>query len=479
VIEDQSPITYARTQHGRYLAELGQFVRFPSVGAQPQHAKDVRACAGWLAGHLRMVGLQHVQVMPTAGHPIVYADWLHARGRPTVLVYGHYDVQPADPVEEWHTPPFEPVVRSGDLYGRGAADDKGQMFTHVKAIDSFLRATGSLPVNVKCLIEGEEEIGSPNLPAFLKRHVHSLAADVAVLSDSPMLGPDQPVITESLRGGLSLEVDVRGPGHDLHSGNFGGAVHNPLQALCEIIARLHDANGRVSIPGFYDHVRRFGDHERAYMRKVGPTDEKILADAATARGLGEIGYTLYERTTIRPALTINGITGGYGGRGVKAVIPARASAKLNIRLAPDQDPQAIDRLLRAYIARIVPPTVRVAVRTYLEAKPAVIDRGHPAIRAAAEAYRTGFGVAPVFLRCGGTIPVVNLFQEMLGISTVLMGFSLPDDRLHAPNEKFHLPNFFKGIATSIKFLSEIAKLDRLPPFRRERPPVHPLLPAQG
>src|SRR5262245_22389216 len=298
-MQHQSPSTYVQAQHARFVAELQQFVRFPSVGAQPQHAADIRACAAWLAGHLRKIGLDHAQVMPTAGHPVVYADWLHARGRPTLLVYGHYDVQPADPVEEWHTPPFAPVMRGDDLLGRGAADDKGQMFTHVKAIEAYLHTAGRLPVNVKCLFEGEEEIGSPNLPAFLTRHAGALTADVAVLSDSPMLNPDQPVITESLRGGLSLEIDVRGPGHDLHSGNFGGAVHNPLQALCEIIARLHDANGRVSVPGFYDHVRRFGDHERAYMRKVGPTDEKILADAATARGWGEVGYTLYERTTIR------------------------------------------------------------------------------------------------------------------------------------------------------------------------------------
>jgi acetylornithine deacetylase/succinyl-diaminopimelate desuccinylase-like protein len=478
-MQHQSAIAYAQSQRPRFVTELQQFVRFPSVGAQPQHAADIRACARWLAAHLRKIGLDRVQVMPTDGHPIVYADWLHAHGRPTVLVYGHYDVQPADPVDEWRTPPFEPVVRGNDLYGRGAADDKGQMFTHVKAIESFLRATGSLPVNLKCLFEGEEEIGSPNLPAFLRRHARSLAADVAVLSDSPMLGPNRPVITESLRGGLSVELDVRGPRHDLHSGNFGGAVHNPLQALCEIIARLHDANGRVSIPGFYDRVQRFGDQERAYMRKVGPADEKILGDAATARGWGEVGYTLYERTTIRPALTINGVTGGYGGRGVKAVIPAGASAKLNIRLAPDQYPQEIDRLLRAYIARIAPPTVRVAVRTYLSAKPAVIDRGHPAIRAAAEAYRTGFGATPVFLRCGGTIPVVSLFQEMLGIPTVLMGFALPDDRLHAPNEKFHLPNYFKGIATSIKFLSEIAAFDRPLPFHREGRQSAPLLRTVG
>ena len=478
-MQGQSPAGYAHAHRSRFVAELSDFVRFPSISAQPQHAADVRNCAAWLATHLRNLGLERVQVIPTPGHPVVYAEWLHARGRPTVLVYGHYDVQPADPAEEWRAPPFEPVVRGTDLHGRGAADDKGQMLTHVKAIELFLLATGSLPVNVKCLFEGEEEIGSPNLPAFLKRHARTVDADVAVLSDSPMLGPERPVITELLRGGLSVELEVRGPGHDLHSGNFGGAVHNPVQALCEVIAKLHDAKGRVTIPGFYDRVRRFGDQERAYMQKVGPADETILADAAAERGWGEIGYTLYERTTIRPALTINGVTGGYGGHGIKAVIPARASAKLNVRLAPDQDPQEIDRLFRVYIAGIVPPTVRIAVRTLLSAKPAVIDRNHPAIRAAAEAYRKGFGAAPVFLRCGGTIPVVNLFQEMLGIPTVLMGFALPNDRLHAPNEKFHLPNFFKGIATSIKFLSEIAGIGRALPFDRDGRQPAALLRTRG
>jgi acetylornithine deacetylase/succinyl-diaminopimelate desuccinylase-like protein len=373
-------------------------------------------------------------------------------------------VQPADPLGAWRSPPFEPAVRGEDLYGRGASDDKGQMFTHLKAVESYLRTIGKLPVNIKCLFEGEEEIGSPNLTAFLDSHKVALAADAAVLSDTRMLGPDRPVITESLRGGLSLEVEVRGPEQDLHSGNFGGAIHNPLQVLCEIIAKLHDTSGRVTIPGFYDQVRQWSEQDRDYMRQVGPSDAKILADASAERGWGERGYTLYECTTIRPALTINGITGGYQGPGVKAVIPARASAKLNFRLAPGQDPQEVDRLFRTYVSRITPATVHLNLRTHLAAKPAVIDRRHPVMRAATEAYRRGFGVTPAFLRSGGTIPVVNLLQEKLGIPTVLMGFALPDDRLHGPNEKFHLPTFSRGIATSIAFLDELAKM-RLPAFK--------------
>jgi acetylornithine deacetylase/succinyl-diaminopimelate desuccinylase-like protein len=457
-MQPKDPFAFARSQRGRFIAELSEFIRFASVGGQPQHVADVRRCAAWLAAHLRKTGLEHVQVMATGGHPIVYADWLHAPGRATLLVYGHYDVQPADPLDAWRSPPFEPTRRGENLHGRGASDDKGQMFTHVKAMEAWLNTTGQLPVNVKCLFEGEEEIGSPNLPAFLDRYADALAADVAVLSDNQMLGPDRPVITESLRGALSLELQIRGPDNDLHSGNYGGAVHNPLQALCEIIAKLHDVSGRVTIPGFYDRVRQWGEQERVYMRDAGPSDKKILADASARQGWGESGYSLYERLTIRPALTLNGITGGYQGKGVKAVIPARASVKLNIRLAPDQDPQEIDRLFRAYVARIAPPTVRIAVRTDLAAKPAVLDRRHPAMRAAAKAYRRGFGVAPTYLRIGGTIPIVNLLQEQHGIPTVLMGFALPDDQLHGPNEKVHLPTFFKGIATSISFLEEIARL---------------------
>ena len=452
------PFSYSQANAWKFVAELQDFIRFPSISAQPRCAGDVKVCAQWLASHLRDSGLKQAKVIRTPRHPIVYADWLDAPGRPTVLLYGHYDVQPPDPLDEWQTPPFEPTIRGNDLYGRGASDDKGQMFVHVKALESYLRTNGRLPVNVKCLFEGEEEIGSPHLAAFLERHQDTLAADVAVLSDTRMLAPDRPVITESLRGALSVELEVRGPAHDLHSGNFGGAVHNPLQALCEIIARLHDRNGRVTIPGFYDRVRQWSASERAYMAQVGPADATLLQDAHAARGWGERGYTLYERTTIRPALTVNGITGGYQGPGVKAVIPARALAKCNFRLVPDQDPDEIDRLLRQYVAQITPPTVRTVIRTYLRAKPAVVDRDHPAIRAAAIAYRRGFGATPVFLRSGGTIPVVHLLREILGIPTVLMGFALPDDRMHAPNEKFHLPNFFKGIATSIWFLAELARM---------------------
>jgi acetylornithine deacetylase/succinyl-diaminopimelate desuccinylase-like protein len=451
-----SSLAYAVAGRARFVDELKQFVRFASVSSQPEHAHDLRRCARWLAEHLRNVGLEHVQIVPTARHPIVYADWCHLPGHPTVLIYGHYDVQPADPVQAWTSPPFEPTIRGDNLYGRGASDDKGQMLAHVKAIECSLRTSGALPVNIECLFEGEEEIGSSNLQGFLKRNGEAFTADVALISDNRMLGPDRPVITESLRGGLSVELEVRGQWQDLHSGNFGGAVHNPLQALCELIAGLHDSHGRVVIPGFYDGVIGLSERERAYMRRFGPSDTAILADAGATKGWGESDYTLYERTTMRPALTINGLTGGYQGAGTKAVIPTHASAKLNFRLVPDQDPLLIDRLFRTWIGNRTPPALKSAVRTELAAKPATIKRDHPAVVAAATAYRRGFAAAPVFVRSGGTIPVVNLFQEELGLDTVLMGFALPDDGLHSTNEKFHLPTFFKAIATSIHFLAEAA-----------------------
>jgi acetylornithine deacetylase/succinyl-diaminopimelate desuccinylase-like protein len=459
-------LTYARAHRARFLQELEQLVRIPSVSAQSKHAGDVRRCGEQLAGLLKRIGMNGVRLIATPRHPLVCAEWTGAPGQPTVLIYGHYDVQPPDPLKEWTTPPFEPTVRGRHLYGRGACDDKGQLLCHVKALESCLKTDGRLPVNVKILFEGEEEIGSPNLKPFLQRNARTLAADAAVMSDTRMLGPQQPALTYSLRGGLGMELEVTGPAQDLHSGTFGGAVYNPLHALCEIVAGLHDAQGRIAIPGFYDKVRRPGERERAYMATVGPADGKILADAGAERAWGERGFTLYERTTIRPSLSVTGLTGGYQGEGSKAVIPARASAKLNVRLVPDQDPRETDLLVRRHIARVTPPTVRTRVITHLRARPAEIDRAHPAVRAAALAYRRGFGAAPVFLRSGGSIPVVNMFQELLGIPTALMGFALPDDRIHAPNERFFLPNFDRGIATCLAFLDEMSTA-RLPGRREE------------
>jgi acetylornithine deacetylase/succinyl-diaminopimelate desuccinylase-like protein len=470
------PLQYAKEHRPRFLGELQELVRFPSISSQSKHAGDVKKCAAWLANHLRGIGLESARMVPTPGNPMVYGAWQKARNRPTVLIYGHYDVLPADPLGAWRTPPFEPTVRGQDLYGRGACDDKGQLFTHVKAIECWLRTQRALPVNVKCLFEGEEEIDSPNLRQFVHRNQDALKADAALVSDSRMLGPGRPAIGYGQRGALRLELSVRGPAQDLHSGNFGGAVYNPLQALCQMVAALHDPEGHVIIPGFYNQVRRASAAERAELKRAGPSDAQILQDAGTRRGWGEREYSLYERTTLRPALTVNGIAGGYQGPGVKAVIPASAVAKLSFRLVPDQDPAEVARLFRRHIARITPAAVRSSVRVVSGARPALLDLRHPvtsaAMRAAVTAYRKGFGAEPVFLRSGGSIPAVSVFQDELGIPTVLMGFALPDDRIHAPNEKFHLPNFYRGIATSIGFLAEAAGLRETrdhPRETRDRP----------
>jgi acetylornithine deacetylase/succinyl-diaminopimelate desuccinylase-like protein len=443
------------THYPNMFEELMDFVRFPSVSAQPQHAADVRRCAEWLAGRLHGLGLEHVAVIPTPRHPIVLAEWLKALGKPVLLVYGHYDVQPADPLGEWRSPPFDRQIRGENLYGRGASDDKGQLFTHVKALEWYLRTHRRLPLNVQCLFEGEEEIGSPNLPAFLAAHGKELAADAAVVSDTRIPGADRPAITEALRGSVSFEIEVRGQKRDLHSGNFGGCVPNPLRILCSMIDGLHDESGRIAVPGFYLGVRLPTAGERRYMAMAGPTDEQILNDAKAEAFWGEPGYSLYERTTIRPAVEITGLAGGYQGAGVKAVIPARALAKINVRLVPDQDPGDIDRFFRRHLSQVTPAGVKCIVRTHGPSASAVVDRDNPAIRAAAAAYQKAFGVLPVFLRSGGTIPVVSLFRERLRLPTVLMGFALPDDGAHAPNEEFHLPTFARGIQTSIHFMAEL------------------------
>lgn len=452
-------IAYARKAHPRFVAELKEFVRFPSVSSQPSHAGDLRKCAEWLASHLRKIGLDHVRTVPTRLHPIVYAEWKHAPGRPTILIYGHYDVQPTDPIREWRTPPFKPVVKNGNLYGRGACDDKGQLFTHVKALESYLKIQGSLPVNVKCIFEGEEELGgSAGFTSFVYDHRDMLQADAVVMSDTRMLGPDRPALGYAQRGNIRFELDVRGPASDLHSGNFGGAIHNPLQALCEMLATMHDRNGRIVIPGFYDKVREWSAKERDYMKQTGPKNEEILRDARALQPWGEKGFSLYERITIRPALTLNGITGGYQGAGIKTVIPARALAKFSIRLVPDQDPREIDVLVRKHIALMTPPTVCVKVRTLGISHPALVNRNHPALQAASFAYAKGFGVPPVFLRSGGSVPAASILQKALGAPAVLMGFALPDDHIHAPNEKFSLKNFFQGIETCIWYLAAAAQM---------------------
>lgn len=453
----RAALVYGRAHRRKFLSELKDFLHFPSVSSEPTRVHDVHRCAEWLARHLQLIGIQNVRIFSTGGSPIVFGTWLHAKNKPTLLIYGHYDVLPGEPLAEWQTPPFTPTVKGLDLYGRGTDDDKSQLFCHVKAIECYLRGGGALPINVKCIFEGEEEIGSTHLLPFIAHNKRGLRADAALVSDTKMLGPGQPAISYGQRGGLRAEIEVRGPKKELHAGTFGGAVLNPVQALCDIIASLHDQDHRISIPGFYDDVRNWSEKERAYMARVGPSDEKMRKNAGVVHSWGERGYTLYERTTTRPALALNGLVGGHYGPGVKGVIPTRALAKLSFRLVPDQDPRRVDKLFRDHIDRVTPNAVQVSVRTMAPIQPAYLDRNHPAIRTAVSAYSKGFGVSPVFLRSGGSIPVVNTFREQLGIPTVLMGFGLPDDQNHAPNEKFHIPNFYRGIETSIWYMAAASK----------------------
>jgi acetylornithine deacetylase/succinyl-diaminopimelate desuccinylase-like protein len=458
----QSPVAstttteYVARNRRRFCAELETMIRFPSVSSDPEHKDDVERCGRWLAAHLSAIGLQPVEVVRTGGHSLVYGEWCRAPGHPTILIYGHYDVQPADP-REWRVPPFSAVVADGFVYGRGASDDKGQLFAHVKAIEALLATNGRLPVNVKCLFEGEEEIGSTNLLPFLDRHRERLRADAAVMSDTRMLTADQPALTYAVRGQLAMELTVAGPGHDLHSGNFGGAVHDPLQALCEIIAQLHDPHGRIAVPGFYDTVRPASAGERRFLARFGPSDSTLLHETGAPRAWGERGFSVYERLTVRPALAITALHGGPGGSGPKAIIPSSATAKLSFRLVPNQDPATIERLVRSHLARIIPPTVRPTVTTHIRSRPALVDPTHRAMRSADLAYRQVFRRAPVWVRSGGTIPVVSAFQRVLGIPTVLMGFASPGDNLHGPNERFSLRNFERGILTSVAFLNGMAR----------------------
>jgi len=451
-------LIHAQTHQDRFLAELKKFLSIPSISTQVEHKSDIERAAAWLRDKLETAGFPRTEVMSTSGHPVVYAEWLEAGpDAPTILVYGHYDVQPPDPLDLWDTPPFEPTVVGDDIFARGASDDKGQLYIHVKAVEAFKETVGRPPVNVKCIFEGEEESGSPSLEPFIHEHADLLSADVAVISDTGILGKETPSIVYGLRGLAYLEIEVTGPDHDLHSGGYGGAVHNPINALCAMIAQLQDKEGRITIPGFYDNVRELSTEERAELAKV-PFDREVwLREAGVSSDWGEPQYTILERTSIRPTLDVNGIWGGYIQPGAKTVLPSKAFAKISMRLVQDQDSARITRLVQDHLVEIAPPTIDVVVHGLHGGEPAVVDYDSPAMRAAFKAYAEGFGKEPVLTRRGGTIPVVPTLQRVLGIETVLMGFGLPDDRIHSPNEKFHLPNFYKGIETAIHFMTLLAQ----------------------
>ena len=448
--------SYAQQNRDRFLKELEEYLSIPSISTDEEMSHEVDRCANWLADHLREIGIDKTAVYETDGHPIVYAEHCHAPEKPTVLVYAHYDVQPPDPLDEWDSPPFEPTIRDEKIFARGATDDKGQFFAHVKGLETHLAVNDELPVNVKLLVEGEEEVGSVHLGDWVDEHADMLDCDAVVISDSAMFDRGLPTITYGLRGLAYFELTVRGPSHDLHSGLYGGAVPNPINELASLIDQLHDDDGSIAIPGFYEEVEELTDEERAAFADL-PFDEEEFRAETGAPGLtGEEGYSTLERRWSRPTLDCNGIWGGYTKPGAKTVLPSKAHAKISCRLVPDQDPDAIAELAEDYLDEIAPDYIEVSFEKHHGGYPVVSDRDNATVRAACDALERSWGKAAVFTRGGGTIPVVSTFSRILGVPTVLMGFGLNDDRLHSPNEKFDLENYYHGIETSTYLWDELA-----------------------
>ena len=453
-------IDFINTSRDRFLDELKEYLAIPSISALPEHAADVKRCAGWTAEQMRRIGMQNVREIETPRHPVVYGDWLRAPGAPTMLFYGHYDVQPVDPVDLWESPPFEATVRDGEMYARGAADDKGQVFMHLKAIEAHLSQSGRLPLNIKVVLEGEEEIGSVHLEDFVRQHRGALAADVVVISDSPMFDRGIPSICYGLRGLTYFQIDMRGTKSDLHSGSFGGAVANPAFVLGQVLSQMKDRSGRVKIPGFYDDVRPLRDEERAEFKRLPFNEKHYWKELGAPKLFGEKDYTTLERVWARPTFEINGLLSGFTGDGAKTVIPAVAMAKVSMRLVPAQQPNQIARLFEEYIRKVTPKTVELEVTRMHGGHPWMTEFDNPFVQAAARAIERGFGRRPVFNREGGSIPVVATFHEVLGVPAVLFGVGLPDENAHAPNERLDLNNFHNGIISSAYLYDEIARIER-------------------
>jgi acetylornithine deacetylase/succinyl-diaminopimelate desuccinylase-like protein len=455
-------VDFARQNQSRFLSELKDLLRVPSVSTLPEHAGDVRRAAEMLAAEMRRIGLEHVRLIETStaerkGHPLVYGDWLHAAGKPTVLCYGHYDVQPPDPLDEWLTPPFEPAERNGNLYARGAVDDKGQMYMHLKALEALFQTDkGKLPVNVRIVLEGEEEVGGEGIAAFVREHPEELKADFALVSDTEMFAPELPTLCVGLRGLVYTEIEVRGAKSDLHSGMYGGAAPNPFVAMAQIIAGLKDREGKILIPGFYDDVQAPSEAEMAAWKRL-PFDEEHYrqTEVGSPALTGEAGFSVLERTWARPTLDVHGMPGGFTGAGAKTVIPARAVAKVSMRLVPAMTPQKAFAQYKAFVESLAPKGVTVEVRLIHSGDAIVIGTDNPYVMAAKDAMREVFGKETVFVRGGGSIPIVGDIERHLKIPAVMMGFGLPDDNLHAPNEKFHIPNFYRGIESIIRMLEKL------------------------
>jgi acetylornithine deacetylase/succinyl-diaminopimelate desuccinylase-like protein len=452
-----SAVAYARQNYPRFLNDLKALLRIPSISTLPEHNSDCRQAAEALAAELKRIGMENVRLIQTEVHPLVYADWLHAAGKPTVLIYGHYDVQPPDPLDEWHSPPFEPTERNGNIYARGAVDDKGQVMAQVKALESLLAANGSLPLNVRVLFEGDEEVGGEGIANYVASKPADLRADFALISDTELFAPGLPTLCVGLRGMIYTELELRGAKTDLHSGVYGGVAPNPFVSLAQIISKLKDENGHILIPGFYDSVIPPSAEELATWRTL-PFDEEEYrkTEVGSTQLVGEAGYSVLERTWARPTLDVHGIPGGFIGAGAKTVIPAKATAKISMRLVPGMIPAMTFALYKSYVEKIAPAGVDVAVRLIHSGDPCMVRVDNPYIRAATRALHEVWGKDTVFIRSGGSIPIVGDFDRHLDLPSVMMGFGLPDDNLHAPNEKFNLKNFALGIESLIRFMEEVS-----------------------
>ncbi|QOY88507.1 dipeptidase [Paludibaculum fermentans] len=447
--------SFVSSNSGRFLEELNQFLRIPSISTSPEHVSDVAAAAEFVASSLKTAGLENVEIIPTERHPLVYADWLHAPGKPTVLCYGHYDVQPPDPLELWHTPPFEPTVRDGNLYARGSADDKGQMYMHVKAVEALFAVYGKLPINVKFLIEGEEEVGGASITKYVAANPAKLKADVALVSDTALYAEGIPTLCIGLRGLIYMEVEATGPMRDLHSGLYGGAAPNAVYGLIELLAKAKDAGGRIQIPGFYDQVAEPAPAEIASWKSLPFSEAEFLKkEVGASRLTGEADRMVLERVWSRPTLEVHGIAGGFTGAGAKTVIPATATAKVSMRMVPDQDPDQMYAAFEQWVADNTPAGIQTKVRKLSGGPAVIVNPEHPAIHQAAVAFKDIMNADTVFIRSGGSVPIVGDFAHHLGIPTVMMGLGLPDDGLHSPNEKFKLDNFYLGIRTVAHFFEK-------------------------
>jgi len=454
-----TPFEYLDKTEDKRRKELFKLLAFPSVSAQPKHKKDVAACGEWVRKHLADIGFK-AKLHKTKGHPIVFAEYFVDKKLPTILYYGHYDVQPPEPLDLWKSPPFKADVRAGYIYARGATDDKGQTFTHIKGLEAIIRATGTLPVNVKFLIEGEEETHSINLPAFLKKHKKLLTADICVVSDTSQFSKDLPAVTFGLRGIASTEVFVYGPNRDVHSGSYGGAIANPVNVLCQMVGQLHDKNGKVTIPGFYTNVKPVTKWLKQQYKKL-PFNEATYKKSLGVPALdGEKGYSTFERTWDRPTLDVNGITGGYQGDGAKTIIPSHASCKITMRLVPNQDPIDICNKLEKYLKKIAPKSVKIKVDKHGGAAGVVVPTDGPWLDAAARAIKKGFRKDPVFMKEGGSIPIVGDFKKILGLDTLLIGFGQADDNIHSPNERFRVRDFERGCRTAAALPFELAEVGK-------------------